>query len=38
VVPWAGRLFEIQDGLHAASIGESYRQAMVWLFRDAGEP
>lgn len=34
--PWTVRLFEIQNGLHAASIGESYRQAMVWLFRDSG--
>lgn len=34
--PWTVRLFAIQDGLHAASIGESYRQAMVWLFRNGG--
>lgn len=36
--PWAVRLFPIHDGTHAASIGESYRQAMVWLFRDAIAP
>lgn len=31
--PWDVRLFPIQDGTHAASIGETYRQAMLWLFR-----
>lgn len=31
--PWDVRLLPIQDGTHAASIGETYRQAMLWLFR-----
>lgn len=31
--PWDVRLFSMQDGTHAASIGETYRQAMLWLFR-----
>jgi uncharacterized protein len=30
--PWHIRLIEIQGGTHAASIGETYRQAMLWLF------
>jgi hypothetical protein len=25
-------LFEIKGGTHAASIGEAYRVAMLWLF------
>lgn len=31
--PWTVRLLTIHDGTHAASIGDAYRQAMVWLFR-----
>lgn len=27
-------LITIRDGTHAAMIGESYRRAMLWLFRD----
>lgn len=30
--PWQVKLLVIQDGTHAASIGETYRQAMLWLF------
>jgi predicted alpha/beta superfamily hydrolase len=30
--PWAVNLIEIEGGTHAASIGEAYRHAMVWLF------
>jgi predicted alpha/beta superfamily hydrolase len=30
--PWDARLIEIEGGTHAASIGEAYRQAMLWLF------
>lgn len=32
--PWEVRLFSMADGTHAATIGESYRQAMLWLFDD----
>lgn len=31
--PWTVKLFPIQGGTHAASIGEVYRQAMLWLFQ-----
>ena len=30
--PWAVKRLSIDNGTHAASIGESYRQAMLWLF------
>lgn len=30
--PWDANLIEIEGGTHAASIGEAYRQAMLWLF------
>ena len=30
--PWQVKLLVIQGGTHAASIGEAYRQAMLWLF------
>lgn len=30
--PWAANLIEIEGGTHAASIGEAYRLAMLWLF------
>jgi hypothetical protein len=34
--PWDANLIEIEGGTHAASIGEAYRRAMLWLFnRDA---
>lgn len=33
-VPWEVKHFVIRDGTHAASIGETYRQAMTWLFRE----
>jgi predicted alpha/beta superfamily hydrolase len=33
--PWQVRLIHINDGTHAAFIGETYRQAMLWLFQDA---
>lgn len=32
--PWTIRHLIIQGGTHAASIGEAYRQAMTWLFRE----
>jgi len=32
--PWSLQLIELPTGTHAASIGEGYRQAMLWLFRD----
>lgn len=32
--PWEQRLFVLPEGTHAASIGEAYRQAMTWLFRE----
>ena len=31
--PWDAHLIEIEGGTHAASVGEAYRQAMLWLFR-----
>ena len=30
--PWTVKRLPIANGTHAASIGESYRQAMLWLF------
>ena len=30
--PWDAHLIEIEGGTHAASIGEAYRHAMLWLF------
>ena len=32
--PWTLRTVTIENGTHAASIGEVYRQGMLWLFRD----
>jgi predicted alpha/beta superfamily hydrolase len=32
--PWQVELLVMQDGTHAATIGESYRRAMLWLFRE----
>lgn len=32
--PWELHRFDLPQGTHAASIGEGYRQAMLWLFRD----
>ena len=32
--PWQVQLLPIQGGTHAASIGETYRQAMLFLFQD----
>ncbi len=31
--PWEVRLFPIENGTHAATIGETYRQTMLWLFQ-----
>jgi predicted alpha/beta superfamily hydrolase len=31
--PWDVTLVALPDGTHAASIGEGYRRAMLWLFR-----
>jgi predicted alpha/beta superfamily hydrolase len=36
--PWRVGFFEIADGTHAASIGEIYRRAMLWLFREGNDP
>lgn len=30
--PWAVNLIKIEGGTHAATIGETYRRAMLWLF------
>lgn len=32
--PWQVELFPIDGGTHSASIGETYRRTMLWLFRD----
>ena len=32
--PWQVAHMTLQDGTHAASIGEGYRRAMLWLFRE----
>ena len=32
--PWQVELLVMQGGTHAATIGESYRRAMLWLFRE----
>lgn len=32
--PWELRTETIQNGTHAASMGETYRRGMVWLFRE----
>lgn len=32
--PWDLELLVLPEGTHAASIGEAYRQAMLWLFRE----
>lgn len=32
--PWALRHEILPDGTHAASIGDTYRRAMLWLFRE----
>lgn len=36
--PWQVVPMPIEGGTHAASIGEVYRQAMLWLFRDEIPP
>ena len=33
--PWQVEQIVLPEGTHAASIGEAYRRAMLWLFRDA---
>jgi len=33
--PWEIERIVLPDGTHAASIGEVYRRAMLWLFREA---
>ena len=33
--PWEVEQIVLPEGAHAASIGEAYRRAMLWLFRDA---
>ena len=32
--PWQVERVVLPEGTHAASIGEAYRRAMLWLFRD----
>lgn len=32
--PWQVHYMQMDNGTHAATIGETYRQAMLWLFRD----
>ena len=32
--PWNVELVVVPDGTHAASIGDAYRRAMLWIFRD----
>lgn len=32
--PWQVHHMQMDNGTHAATIGETYRQAMLWLFRD----
>ena len=36
--PWQVELVVLPEGTHAASIGEAYRRAMLWLFRDSIAP
>jgi predicted alpha/beta superfamily hydrolase len=36
--PWQVQLVVLPEGTHAASIGEVYRRAMLWLFRDRIPP
>lgn len=36
--PWALNTVTIENGTHAATIGETYRQGMLWLFRDQPRP
>lgn len=31
--PWDVKLFRLENGTHAATIGEAYRQSMLWLFQ-----
>ena len=35
--PWVVKRLPIDNGTHAASIGETYRQAMLWLFDVGGQ-
>lgn len=35
--PWLLKTATIENGVHAATIGEVYRQGMVWLFEGSGE-
>jgi predicted alpha/beta superfamily hydrolase len=32
--PWAVNLIKLEGGTHAATIGETYRRAMLWLFQE----
>lgn len=36
--PWEVEQIVLPEGTHAASIGEAYRRAMLWLFRDGMTP
>ena len=36
--PWEANLIELDGGTHAASIGEAYRAAMLWLFNRPERP
>lgn len=35
--PWNVKLLVVPDGTHAASIGDAYRRAMLWVFRDRAD-
>ncbi len=32
--PWATRLYNVEEGTHAANLPDAYRAGMLWLFRD----
>ena len=36
--PWQANLIDLDGGTHAASIGEAYRAAMLWLFSREAVP
>lgn len=35
--PWEVKLFPIENGTHAASLGETYRQTLLWVFQMESE-
>ncbi|WP_404408116.1 esterase family protein [Pseudidiomarina marina] len=32
--PWQSKHFIIENGTHAATVGETYRQTMIWIFNE----